>query len=58
VALQDVPTQGTVLAKKRETELLDEALTMIRACGYRPNVMHGRHWKVSWVNNRAARACS
>ena len=25
---------------------------MIRACGYRPNVMHGRHWKVSWVNQQ------
>jgi hypothetical protein len=25
---------------------------MIRASGYRPNVMHGRHWKVSWVNQQ------
>ena len=52
MALQDVPTQGTVLAIKRETELLDEALTMIRACVYRPNVVQGRHWKVSWVNQQ------
>jgi hypothetical protein len=39
-----------VLAMKNE--LLSEALTMIRAHGFKPNVARNRHWKVSWVDQQ------
>jgi hypothetical protein len=33
-------------------ELLEEALTMIRAAGFEPIVTRNRHWKVSWIDQR------
>jgi hypothetical protein len=33
-------------------ELLEEALTMIRAAGFKPNIVCNRHWKVSWADRR------
>ena len=35
-----------------KNELLNEALNMIRARGYMPNVVRNRHWKVSWVDQQ------
>jgi len=33
-------------------ELLDDALTMVRAAGFEPSVERNRHWKVSWTDQR------
>jgi hypothetical protein len=33
-------------------ELLDEALAMIRAAAFEPNIARSRHWKISWVDRR------
>jgi hypothetical protein len=33
-------------------ELLDEALTMIRAAGFKPNVVRNRHWKITWTDQQ------
>jgi hypothetical protein len=35
-----------------KTELLDEALIMIRAAGFTPSVTRNRHWKVSWIDRQ------
>jgi hypothetical protein len=34
------------------SELLSDALTMIRARGFEPRVARNRHWKVSWIDRR------
>jgi hypothetical protein len=33
-----------------KTELLDEALSTIRAAGFEPSVVCNRHWKMSWTD--------
>jgi hypothetical protein len=35
-----------------KNELLEEALTMIRAHGFEPYITRNRHWKVSWIDQR------
>jgi hypothetical protein len=39
-----------VLAMKNE--LLEDAVAMVRAAGFEPDVARGRHWKVSWTDQR------
>ncbi len=31
-------------------QILEEALDTIRAAGFEPSVVRGKHWKVSWVD--------
>jgi len=33
-------------------EILEEALTAIRAAGFDPSVVRNRHWKVTWIDLR------
>jgi hypothetical protein len=35
-----------------KNELLDKALTTIRAAGFEPDVVRNRHWKVRWTDRR------
>ena len=50
LALPHMQSPRAMLAMKNE--LLNEALGMIRAAGFRPSVVRNRHWKVSWVDQR------
>jgi len=43
-----VSAYGTVLAMKHE--ILEEALSAIRAAGFEPNIVRNRHYKVSWID--------
>jgi hypothetical protein len=36
-------------------ELLEEALTKIRAAGFEPTVVCNRHFKISWTNQHGRR---
>jgi hypothetical protein len=38
-------------------DLLDEALTAIRAAGCRPEVVRNRHFKIRWTDRRGRRRC-
>ena len=38
-------------------DLLNEALEMIRAAGFEPDIAHNRHWKISWIDQRGQRQC-
>jgi hypothetical protein len=33
-------------------EILEEALTAIRAAGFEPRLVRNRHYKVSWIDRR------
>jgi hypothetical protein len=35
-----------------KNELLEDALTMIRAHGFEPYIVRNRHWKVSWIDQQ------
>jgi hypothetical protein len=37
------------------SELLDEAIEMIRAAGFKPRVVRNRHWKIDWVDQHGRR---
>jgi hypothetical protein len=36
-------------------ELLNEAVEMIRAAGFEPRVVRGKHWKVDWLDRQGRR---
>jgi hypothetical protein len=33
-------------------EILEEALSTIRAAGFEPSIVRNRHWKISWIDRR------
>jgi hypothetical protein len=35
-----------------KNEILEDALTAIRAAGFEPEIARNRHWKVSWTDRR------
>jgi hypothetical protein len=53
--LPDVQPQRAVLAMKNE--LVDEALSLIRAAGFEPNIVRGRHLKIYWVDHLGHTQC-
>jgi hypothetical protein len=45
-----VLAQGALLEMKNE--ILDEALGMVRAAGFKPRVTRNGHWHIKWVDRR------